>query len=232
VKLVLRHNGHDIPATCNNYKATPDPGKIVGCNLQVGESVKCQYFPDPMASSANGYDLICGNERENGNLSSSANNELLQFEKPPKKRGQPQSSLTVVYDQYWSSDYAANGAEMQCPSTAVRNMCRDQARADESKFEGEFSAHFQSDPMCSGLELIVFEDPKKMSQVVLSEYTKATENGYWYLKLDFTPNETKQPWQLSLNPAITHQASGEGDAGAISHTICSIAKRTGGSVID
>jgi len=77
VHLVLLHDGQKLHARCNNNKY---PDKTEGCKLNVGQTVKCQFFPDRLSFDAGGYDLICGNDRTNGKLVTSAKNELLQSE--------------------------------------------------------------------------------------------------------------------------------------------------------
>ena len=69
-------------------------------------------------------------------------------------QGTKESALTVVYDGWWSNDYAANSAEMQCLPDQ-RKYCADDARAAETDFTGKFSAAFQADPSCSGIQLII-----------------------------------------------------------------------------
>ena len=83
VKVVLKHDGHKYFASCNNYKAAGKPGndEITRCNLHVGDSIKCKFFPDRSGPDASGYDLICGSELTNGKLDTSGGNELLIIEK-------------------------------------------------------------------------------------------------------------------------------------------------------
>lgn len=81
VRVVLLHDGTKFHATCNNFKATADPNKNEHCNLHVGQTVKCQFFPDRLSVDAGGYDLICGNDRRDGKLTTSEKNELLQVDK-------------------------------------------------------------------------------------------------------------------------------------------------------
>jgi hypothetical protein len=83
VKVVLKHDGHKYFASCNNYKAAGKAGddKITRCNLHVGDTIKCKFFPDRLASDAGGYDLICGSELTNGKLDTTGGNELLIVEK-------------------------------------------------------------------------------------------------------------------------------------------------------
>ena len=81
VDVVLAHDGKELHVRCNNYKGTEDSSKPVGCNLWSGKTVKCKSFPDRMSDKASGYDLICGDDRENGKLIPSYKNELLQLDK-------------------------------------------------------------------------------------------------------------------------------------------------------
>jgi hypothetical protein len=81
VKIVLEHNGRILFTRCNNDKATADPTKIERCDLHVGQVVKCQFFADHLSFDAGGYNLICGDQRENGKLTTDGRNELLVIER-------------------------------------------------------------------------------------------------------------------------------------------------------
>jgi hypothetical protein len=164
VKLVLLHDGKNANARCNNYKGAPNTDEPVPCKLRVGDVIKCQAFSDRMSDDAGGYDLICGDDREKGKLVTSAKNELLEIEDydavyEARRKAElaklPKVPMTIVYDEWWSSDFVAGGAERQCPP-ATSQMCRDNGRSEEAAFQGKFSAAFQSDPTCAGLRLLVF----------------------------------------------------------------------------
>jgi len=82
VKITLKHNGHKLYTKCNNYKATAtDPNKTESCNLHVGQTVDCQFFADRLSLDAGGYNLICGEQRTNGKLTTDGKNELLIVER-------------------------------------------------------------------------------------------------------------------------------------------------------
>lgn len=83
---------------------------------------------------------------------------------------QPSKPMTIVYDRWWSSDYAANAGEMSCKLQATK-MCEDDARADETEFFGKFSAAFQSDPACAGLRLLVYDGHS--SQTIEQQYNQS-----------------------------------------------------------
>jgi hypothetical protein len=125
-----------------------------------------------MSNDAGGYDLICGDDRENGKLTTSEKNELIQIADydamyEAKRKAEiaklPKVPLTIVYDECWSSDYAANGAERRCQQ-AITDLCRDNERREEAAFRGQFSGAFQSDPTCDGLRLLVISGPKNTSE--------------------------------------------------------------------
>jgi hypothetical protein len=139
--------------------------------------------------------------------------------------------LTVVYDGWWSNDYAAQSVAMQCPPGNVK-LCKDEARGAERDFSGEFSAAFQTDPSCSGIRLLMYDGPGRTSDKVLEMYAQVGNKPHWDLQVNFNPALKKQPWQLNMNPGATQYSSGEGDAPSVVHSVCSIAKRTGGSVIN
>jgi hypothetical protein len=80
IDVTLLHDGKKLHLACNNYKAGPGD-EVEACNLRVGQTVKCQFYPDPMAKEAEGYDYICGDDRKDGRLITSAKNELLEVER-------------------------------------------------------------------------------------------------------------------------------------------------------
>lgn len=82
VKVVLLHDGHRFYTICNNYKAAgnykpAEVDKVYQCGLHVGQTVRCKFFPH----RESGYDLICGNELVQGELTTSGRNDLLLIEK-------------------------------------------------------------------------------------------------------------------------------------------------------
>ncbi|MGC1869655.1 MAG: hypothetical protein WA700_01745 [Acidobacteriaceae bacterium] len=139
--------------------------------------------------------------------------------------------MTILYDQWWSSDFAAQGAEMHCPAQAPK-VCEDDARGDEADFLGRFSAAFESDPACAGLKLIVFGDPDMSSKATKQALSKIADKDRWFLMVDFKPEIERQAWRINLYPELSHQASGENDARTMAHSVCSIVKTTGGSVVN
>jgi hypothetical protein len=238
VKLVLFHDGENLHARCNNYKATWKTGESVPCSLRVGNEVKCQTFADRMSDDASGYDLICGDDRENGKLS--AKNELLQIEDydatyETRRKAQlaklPPVPPTIVYDQWWSSDYAANGAATRC-SPEGRQMCQDNARSEEAAFLRKFSAAFQSDPTCAGLRLLVAGGSKNTSQQASSALAELDEREHWWLIIDFSSEAQQQSWTMTHQPGSDRRTSGEGDPFSIARSVCNIARNRGGSVVD
>lgn len=79
VDVTLLHDGKKLHLSCVNYK-TGQSHELEACNLRVGQTVKCQFYPDPGAEDAEGYDYICGDDRKDGRLILSAKNEWLQIE--------------------------------------------------------------------------------------------------------------------------------------------------------
>jgi hypothetical protein len=240
VKLVLLHDGKNLNARCNNYKAVPNTDEAVPCKLRVGDVINCQAFVDRMSEDAGGYDLICGDDREHGKLITSAKNELLQIEDydaayEARRKAElaklPKVPVTIVYDEWWSSDYAANGAEMRCPP-AARQMCRHDARSEEAAFLGKFSAAFQSDPACAGLRLLVYAGPKNSSEQATRALAEMNEREHWSLIVDFSSGLQKQPWTMMYQPGSYRRTSGEGDPLSVARSVCEIAKNRGGSVVD
>src|SRR5437016_5212489 len=240
VKLVLLHDGKKLHARCNNYKAAPSTDEPVGCKLSAGDLIKCQAFADRMSDDAGGYDLICGDDREKGKLVTSAKNELIQIEDydaqyEARRKAElaklPKVPVTIVYDQWWSSDYAANGAEMRC-SPAARQICRDDARSEEAAFLGKFSAAFQSDPTCAGLRLLVYGGPKNTSEQATRALAEMNEREHWSLIVDFSPTAAKQSWTMAHEPGSDRRTSGEGEPLSGARSVCEIAKNRGGSAID
>jgi hypothetical protein len=136
-----------------------------------------------------------------------------------------------VYDEWWSSDYAANGAELRCPS-ATRDWCRDNARIEEAAFLGKFSAAFQSDPACTGLRLLVYGGPKNTSKQASQALAEINDREHWSLIVNFSPEEQKQSWTMSYQAGAARNASGEGDPPSVARSVCEIAKNRGGTVVD
>lgn len=240
IELVLLHEGKRLNARCNNYKGAPNTDEPIPCKLQKGEAIKCQAFADRMSDDAGGYDLICGDDREKGKLVTSANNELLQiadYDAAYEARRQaelarlPKVPLTIVYDEWWASDYAANGAEMQC-APQMSDMCRDDARREEAGFVGQFSAAFQSEPICAGLRLLVIGGPKNTSDPANEALVRINDREHWWLIVDFSRGLEKQPWSMTYQPGSIRRTSGEGDPPSLAHSVCEIAKNRGGSVVD
>jgi len=151
------------------------------------------------------------------------------------KKSDVTQPTAIIYDAWWSSDYAAQSAPIHCPPAGLK-WCEDEARADEAEFRGHLSAAFQSDPACSGMLLLIFIDPTASSVSDKETYLKASARPHWGLQVNFIPNldsgppALKQPWQLSLDPGNRHYSSGEDDAQGLAHMVCSIARTKGGSV--
>ncbi len=80
VKVVLLHEGHRLHATALDYKEDIG-GEIRHCNLRVGETVSCKFFPDRYSEDAGGYNLICGDQLWKGKLTTTGGNELLTIYK-------------------------------------------------------------------------------------------------------------------------------------------------------
>jgi len=240
VELVLLQDGKNLHVRCNNYKAAPNTNEAAPCKLRVGDVIKCQAFADRMSNDASGYDLICGDDRENGKLTTSAKNELIQIADydatyEAKRKSEiaklPKVPKTIVYDEWWSSDYAANGGEMRCPP-ATRKLCRDDERSEEAAFLGKFSAAFQSDPTCDGLRLLVYGGPKNTSDAAEQALAEINDREHWSLIVDFSSTLQKQPWTMMYQPGSARRASGEGDPLSVAHSVCQIAKNPGGSIVD
>ena len=58
--------------------------------------------------------------------------------------------------KWWASDFAANTCEIgfDLSPLALRQMCKDEARAQEAAFVGKLSGAFQSDPDCCGMRSV------------------------------------------------------------------------------
>jgi hypothetical protein len=158
----------------------------------------------------------------------------------PKKTVLP---TIVENDGWWSNDYAAQVAENRCARDGT-TPCDDntepvrEARQAETDFEGKLSASFQADPTCSGLTLRGFggRNNRITDADSLVKSAASTANAgaqeYWFLIVDFVPEEEKQSWSMDILPSHTNNVSGEGDSKSMAHTICSVAKGVGGKVVD
>jgi hypothetical protein len=141
------------------------------------------------------------------------------------------NKTVIVYDQWWSSDFAAGGAERSCswgPDRAVHEVCATEAREAEAEFVGKFFAAFQSDPACAGLQLVVADGSKK--EKFLDVLARTREQ--WYLMVDFSPRLKEQSWTVVHQPHADKVSKGEGNASSMAHSVCSIAGNRGGSVLD
>jgi hypothetical protein len=162
----------------------------------------------------------------------------------PRKAARP---MVVEYDGWWANDYASGAGKKKCFAEGLTSCESDnnvdviEARADETDFEGKFSAAFQSDPICSGITLRGFGGKNhRISNVgTLLEAgqalanANATAEGYWFLIVSYVPEQKKQSWSMSLtDTSLTNDTSGEGDAHSMAHTVCSIVKGIGGSVVE
>lgn len=149
-------------------------------------------------------------------------------------RSQPQPNNTIVYDQWWSSDFAANAAGANCTPGAPK-LCESEARQQEAGFLQNFSAAFQSDPQCSGLKLFVFTGSKQTPPEKVKKYAEILKGPHWQLMVDFASNQPTQSWSMLIDSPRTgpkNLTSGEGSAKSIADTVCSIAQRSGGSIDD
>lgn len=175
-----------------------------------------------------------------GNSSPAQKTELLQIEDydaayDAKRKAElaklPKIPVTIVYDEWWSSDYATNGAALRCPP-ATRQRCRDDARSEEATFLGQFSAAFQSDPTCAGLRLLVYGGPKNTSESASRALAEINDREEWSLIVDFSSTLQKQPWTMTYQPGSARRTTGDGDPLSVAHSVCQIAKNPGGSVVD
>ena len=116
---------------------------------------------------------------------------------------------------------------MQC-TAQTPGVCEN-VRNQENEFYKRFSSAFQSDPACSGLMLFALDNPEGNSASAWQKLGTVADQ--WLLNVSFTPDFKKQPWSLQ-RMRMGSQVSGEGDAHSMAHTVCSIVKRTGGSVAD
>jgi len=142
---------------------------------------------------------------------------------------------TIVYNEHWSSDFAANGAWVRCndgrPEGALR-ICQDDAKKEEAEFLRKFSAAFQSDPTCTGLVLLVVGPNNETSEQAQHASTKLEAGEHWILFVDFSPGLERQSWIMTHQPHGDRRTSGEGDASSMARSVWGIAKNRGGTVVD
>jgi len=118
------------------------------------------------------------------------------------------------------------------------------AEEDESNFEASFATAFQSERMCSGLTL-AFTTSLGQKDYMLTkagctlggEHCRSEDmlHKYWSLVVFFVPNQEKQPWRIfrvGTSVTLDDLTDGTGDARSMAHTVCSIVKGIGGSVIE
>jgi hypothetical protein len=162
---------------------------------------------------------------------------------PSTARETPPRLLTIVYDEWWASDYAAGAATgpSQCPP-AMRQTCEDDARSEEAAFLGKFSGAFQSDAACDGMRLVAEHGVKDREIVNSKQEANALSEGYTrehlFLMVNFVPDRAKQQWTVmhfsATNPHGTpdRSAKGENDAYSLAHAVCGIARNRGGAVVE
>ena len=88
VDVVFEHAGDRYYARCNNYKGGSAKDTVYRCGLHAGDTVNCQWYRDRERSSGyKGYDLICGDKRnQKGELDKFGENELLDIDREEKVR--------------------------------------------------------------------------------------------------------------------------------------------------
>jgi len=249
VNVALLHNGKVLHARCNNIKAAPKTNDPVPCKLRVGDAIMCQSFTDRMSDDAGGYDLICGDDRSQGKLITSDKNELLQiadYDAAYKAKEEaelvklPKLPPTIIYDEWWSSDYASN-TSASC-SSAIQKLCESEARGKEDDFLATFSGAFQSDAACDGMRLVAERGVKNGETMNSKQEAKALSEGYTrehlFLTVNFVPDRAKQEWTVmhfaANNPhgLPDRSAKGENDAYSLAHAVCGIARNRGGAVVE
>jgi hypothetical protein len=118
------------------------------------------------------------------------------------------------------------------------------AEEDELDFEASFATAFRSESMCSGLTL-AFTTSLGQKDYMLTKAGCSRDGThcrsedmlqkYWSLVVFFVPNQEKQPWRIfRVGPSVTLDdlTDGKGDARSMAHTVCSIVKGIGGSVVE
>ena len=140
-----------------------------------------------------------------------------------------QKPVTIVYDRMWSINSATNFATTHC-ETLSAEVCQENARRQEKEFYRMFSTSFQSEAACSGLALFALDAPEGNSASALLNLNPAVKD-QWKLNVGFRPGQEKREWSMTpmMKVSIT---SGEGDAHSMAHTVCLIAKGTGGQVVE
>jgi hypothetical protein len=132
-----------------------------------------------------------------------------------------QPQITIVYDRMWSIGSATDSTFMSVPADA---------KLQEDKFYMRFATAFQSEPACSGLSLFALDPPGGNSPSALRRLNPAAKD-QWKLNVSFTPGQEKQAWSMGPMMKLTN-SSGKGDAHSMAHTVCLIAKGSGGQVIE
>jgi hypothetical protein len=131
------------------------------------------------------------------------------------------AARTLVYNDWYAGEFAAR----VCLHTKPMNTgCPLEARAQENEFAGRFSAAFASDPTCSGLRLVIYQDSKAPP----TEMMELFSGDFWWLMVNFDADHENQNWMLSRSK-ISYAPAGEGDAARTSHQVCAILKGRGGT---
>jgi hypothetical protein len=132
-----------------------------------------------------------------------------------------QPQVTIFYDRLWSINSATDSTFTSAPADS---------KLQENEFYITFATAFQGEQACSGLSLFALDPPGGNSPDALLRLNPAAKD-QWKLNVSFRPGHEKQSWWMG--PMLKFiKSSGEGDAPSIAHSVCLIAKGTGGQVIE
>jgi hypothetical protein len=134
-----------------------------------------------------------------------------------QQKPEAQSPVAIIYDRM---------------ASRVDVHSNDYGPDEESEFYTKFSTAFQSEPACHGLRLFSLWGPERTPDSTWLEFGKVAHKDQWRLKVNFLPEREKQQWALQrMYSELSSGATGEGDAHSMAHSVCLIAKGTGGSVL-
>ncbi len=143
--------------------------------------------------------------------------------------GQTNKVSTIIYDEWWAIKYAADA----CATSEFDDACKYHKYRDrelEYTFREKLSGAFKSNPVCSGVRLVVYDrGPQRFSDAVGEDQIKQiSKNPHWFLVVKYVPLSKEQSWTMAFHPkpfSSTNPTSGEGDVEGIAYSVCSIANQ-------
>jgi hypothetical protein len=133
--------------------------------------------------------------------------------------GCSKSSPVIVLDSWWNIDYAKQWCNGRSP-------CFPDPVQGVRDFETELATQFAAQAACKSVRFVRFNGPEKADKAAVDAIAK----DHWNLSINFTPDQSKQQWQMlgSTNSAALMQGSGA--PGEIAKNVCAIVNGHGAAI--